>query len=68
MNVILTELLKPSLFNIHVLISERVSDEQRAKAKTGQNVETLQTLVDFAEKAKTNTLTAENPLREFQLR
>ena len=30
------------------------------KAKTGQNLETLQTLLGFAEKATANTLAAEN--------
>ena len=45
-----TELLTPSSFNIHVLISEKVRDERRAKAKAGSNVETIQTLVGLAEK------------------
>ena len=51
---------RPSLLDIHVFVSEKVSDEQRAKAKTGQNVETLPALVGFAEKARANTLAAEN--------
>ena len=33
---------------------------QRAKAETGSNVETIQTLVGFAEKARANTLAAKN--------
>ena len=44
MNTILTEMLTPSSFNIHVFISEKVKDEQRAKAKMGSNVLTIQTL------------------------
>ena len=54
------ELLKPSPFHIHAVISKKVSDERRAKAKTGSNLETIQTLVGLAEKAIANTLAAEN--------
>ena len=36
MNVILTELPKPSLFNIRAFISEKVKDARREKAKMGQ--------------------------------
>ena len=57
---ILTELPKPSSSNIHASTSERVKDEQRAKAKTDSNVLTIQTLVGFAEKAWAKTLAAEN--------
>ena len=46
------------IFNMHVFISEKVKDEQRARAKTVSNVLIIQTLVGFAEKA--NTLAAEN--------
>ena len=53
-NTILTELLTPLSCNIHAFISEKARDEPR-----GSNVETIQTLVGFAEKARTNTLAAE---------
>ena len=59
-NAILTELLTHSSFNIHVFISEKVKDEQRAKAKTVSNVLRIQTPVGFEEKANANTLAAEN--------
>ena len=52
-----------SSFNIHVFISEKVKDEQRAKVKTGSNVLTIQTLVGCAEKDEVNTPAAENPGR-----
>ena len=42
------------------IISENVRVERRAKAKTGSNVKTVQTLVGSAEKARANTLAAEN--------
>ena len=54
-NVILTELQTPSSFKTHVFISEKAKDEQSSKAKTGSNVETIHTLVGFAEKARANT-------------
>ena len=60
MNVISTELLKPSSFNIHVFISEKIRDVCGEKAKTGENVEIIQTFVGFAEKARGNPLAAEN--------
>ena len=56
----MTELPKLSSSNIRVFTSVRVKDERRAKAKTDSNVLTIQTLVGFAEKAKVNTLAAEN--------
>ena len=59
-SAILTELPKPSSSNIHVSTSERVNDEQRAKAKTDSNVLTIRTPVGFAGKAKANTLAAKN--------
>ena len=60
MNAISTELLTPSSFHIHVITSVKVRNERRPKAKTGSNVETIQTLVGFAEKVRVNTLAAEN--------
>ena len=57
--LILTVLLTPSSVNIHVFISEKVRYERRAMAKTGSNVETIQTLVGFAEKARANTQAAQ---------
>ena len=59
-NAILTELLTPSSFNIHVSISEKVKDEQRPKAKTDSNVLIIQAFVGFADKAKANTLASGN--------
>ena len=41
----------PSPSNLHVSTSERVQDEQRAKAKTDSYVLTIQIFVGFAEKA-----------------
>ena len=38
----------------HAFISEKVRDERRAKAKTGSNVATTQTLVVFAAMARAN--------------
>ena len=60
LNAILKELLTPLSFNIHVFISEKARNERTATAKTGSNVETVQTIVGFAEKARANTLAAEN--------
>ena len=62
MNEISTELPKLSSPNIRVSSSERVKDEQRARARTDSNVLTIQTLVGFAEKAKAkaNTLAVGN--------
>ena len=43
MNAILTELRKPSSFNIHVFTFGRVRNARREQAKAGSNVETIRT-------------------------
>ena len=53
-NAILTELQTPSSFNIHVSISEKVKDEQRAKATRGSNVLTVSNTRWFCGKCKGN--------------
>ena len=50
--MILTVLLTPSSFNIHVCISVKVRDERRAKAKTGSYVETISNTRWFRGKGK----------------
>ena len=45
---------------VHVFTSVRVKDERRVKANTDSYVLTIQTLVDFAEKAKATKFAAEN--------